>query len=390
MTRPPLADWESVFGLSEDPTPGDPEVLEQLASQYGTVSEDALSAHSVVSRVDSNELGEGESMEKLRSKLSDLPKQMGKLQTSYEMASGAILKYADRLRESQHQADRALDKGRDAKEKLDAAILVAASATAHVEGLDNAETPPPDDEEARGSARRAMADAKQAEAEASQSVESAEAELEAARLLAVDAQEIRTSDAALAKRELEEAEDEAVDAKAWWEKIGDWLNLAFSVVGAILGVVAMLVTGPIAALVIGGLSVLFGVGAVVLSIVKGAQTGEWDVFGIVTGIVGVVLGGFALAIGKGISAIGKVGLGQWFKNLFWFVPAAQAESYEFQMFNALGEVIQTIAHVPKPALSKLDTVISGLGLILSVGGFIYSIVDAFDKADGGKVHTAPA
>lgn len=389
MARPPLADWETVFGFSEDPTPGDPEVLEQLATHYRSVSEDAQSAHSVVSRLDSQELGEGESMEKLRTKLGELPSQVGKLHSSYETAAAAVLKYADRLRESQQQADRALGQGREAKQQLDAAILVAASASAHVQTLDNAEAPPPDDEEARSSARRALTDAQQSASEASRSVESAEAELEAARLLAVDAQELRSSDASLAKRELEEAEDEAVDAKSWWEKIGDWINLAFSVVGAILGVVAMIVTGPLG-LVIGGLSVLLGIGAVIMSIVKGKQTGEWDVFGIVTGIVGVVLGGFALAIGKGISAIGKVGLGQWFRNLFWFMPTAEAVSIEFDVLNGIGEVIETITHIPPQPVSKLDAVISGIGFVLSLGGFIYSIVDAFGKADGGKVHTAPA
>ncbi|MFG2895347.1 putative T7SS-secreted protein [Streptomyces sp. NPDC048248] len=389
MARPPQADWETVFGFSEDPTPGDPEILEQLASEYRSISHDAESAHSVVSRLDSDELGEGKSMEALRTQLSELPKQVGKLHSSYEAAADAVAKYATRLRESQDQADRALDKGRDAKQRLDSATEVASAASAHVKSLDNAEAPPPDDEAARSSARRALADAQQADNEAAQSVEAAEAELEAARLLAVDAQELRTSDAALAKRELQDAEDEAVTAKSWWEKIGDWINLAFSVVGAILGVVAMIVTGPLG-LVIGGLSVLLGVGAVVMSIVKGAQTGEWDVFGIVTGVVGVVLGGFALAIGKGISAIGKVGLGQWFRNLFWFMPTAEAASIEFDVLNGIGEVIETITHIPPQPLSKLDAVISGIGLILSVGGFIYSIVDAFGKADGGKVKTAPA
>ncbi|WP_306320172.1 MULTISPECIES: hypothetical protein [unclassified Streptomyces] len=388
-TRPPLTEWESVFGLSEDPTPGDPDVLEQLASEYGTVSSDAQSAHSVVARMDSNELGEGESMEKLRGKLSELPTQTGKLQTSYEMASDAILKYADRLRESQGQADQALNQGRAAKDKLDAAIVVAAAASAHVAGLDLAEPPPPHDEEARSHARRAMTDAKMAQDEATRDVESAESELEAARMLAVDAQEIRTSDAAIAKRELEEATDEAVAAKAWWEKIGDWLNLAFSVVSAILGVIALIVTGPVA-LVIGGLSVALGVGSVIMSVVKGAQTGEWDIIGIVTGTIGSILGGVGLALGKGVSAIGKVGLGQWFKNLFRYTPGAGAERIEFDILDALGRVTETATHFPKPILSKLDLFISGSGLFLGISGFIYSIVEAAGGAEGTKLHTKPA
>ncbi|MDQ8703440.1 hypothetical protein RCO28_13220 [Streptomyces sp. LHD-70] len=385
MARPPLADWESVFGFSEDPTPGDPEILEQLATQYRSVSEDALSARSVVSRLDSQELGEGESIEKLWTKLGDLPVQVGKLQSSYEVAAGAINRYADSLRETQQQADRALDQGRTAKEQLDAAILVAASASAHVDSLDSADVPPPDDEEARSSARRALTDAQQAKSDAQQSVESAESELEAARLLALDAQDLRTSDAALAKRELEEAEDEAVEGKNFWEKIGDLLNLVFSVVSAVLGVVAMVITGPIG-VVFGAGALIFGAGSVLLSIAKGFDTKEWDVIGIVTGIVGLGLGGFAMWAGKGLGALGKVPLGQWFKNLIWWAPAPGAAGIEFDILNGIGQVVQSITHVPKPAMDVLEALISGSGLILSVGGVIYSFLEYFDLADDAKVH----
>ena len=57
MARPPQADWESVFGFSADPTPGDPEILEKLASEYRSISNDAQSAHSVVARLDSAAAG---------------------------------------------------------------------------------------------------------------------------------------------------------------------------------------------------------------------------------------------------------------------------------------------------------------------------------------------
>ncbi len=385
MARPPLADWEEVFGFSQDPTPGDPEILGQLATQYRSVAEDALSAQSVVSRLDSGELGEGESMEKLWTKLGDLPVQVGKLQSSYEAAAHAIAKYADGLRETQQQADRALDQGREAKQALDAAILVASAASAHMDSLDNAQTPPPDDEEARSSARRALADAQQAKSEAARSVGTAEAELEAARLLAVDAQELRTSDAAVAKRELEEAEDEAVEGKNFWERIGDVLNLVFSIVSAVLGVVAMVITGPIGVVLAAG-ALLFGAGSVILSIAKGADTGEWDIFGIVAGIVGLGLGGFAVWAGKGLGALGKVPLGQWFKNLFRWAPAPGAAGIEFDVLNTLGEIIETVTHVPKPAMDALEALISGAGLILGVGGFIYSIIEFLGGADDAKVH----
>jgi hypothetical protein len=411
MARPPLSDWESVFGFSEDPTPGDPEILEQLASEYRSVADDALGAHSVVSRLDSDQLGEGKSMEKLRTKLSELPEQVSKLQSSYETAANAVAKYATNLRESQDQADRALERGREAKQRLDAAIEVASAASAHVQSLDTEGALPPDGQDARSSTRSAMADARQAESEAAQSVEAAEAELEAARLLAVDAQEMRTSDAGVAKRELEEAEGEAVEGKSFWDKIGDILNLVFSVVGAVLGVVAMFVTGPIGIGLAAG-ALLFGAVSLGFTIGKGADTGEWDVVGIVLGVLGLGVG--AVSAFKGFAGVGKLGnsaansaskvkanLGQFIKDRI----KGPQEEWAIEIMDTapqLGRIPTgggSISRIDTPPthvvsgggaveLSKLDAVLDSLGLIFGLGGFIYSPVEFADKADKAKVYTS--
>jgi VIT1/CCC1 family predicted Fe2+/Mn2+ transporter len=392
MARPPLADWESVFGFSEDPAPGDPEVLERLASEYRSIHHDAQDARSVVSRLDSEELGEGKSMEKLRTKLGELPGQVGKLESSYEAAADAIAKYAMRLRDSQDQADRALDKGREAKERLDTAIVVAAAAGAHVTSLDNEEAPPPDDEKARSSARTALADARQEASDAARDVEAAQAELEAARLLALDAQELRVSDAGVAKRELEEAESGAVKAKEWWEEIGDWIAFAVSILGAVVGVVALFFGGT--ALAIIGLGL--GAVSVLLSIVKGATTGEWDVIGIVLGVAGLAVGGLSwVKDWAGLGGLGKVGLGKWIRNLFkdWWPTYSHASTPWLELTPGGGP---TTIHVPPmvmsggpPELSKLGAWLDGLGFPLAIGGFIYTFLEKFGYADDAKVYTNP-
>ncbi|WP_030934426.1 putative T7SS-secreted protein [Streptomyces sp. NRRL S-646] len=390
MARPPQADWESVFGFSSDPTPGDPEILEKLASEYRSISNDAQSAHSVVARLDSDELGEGKSMEALRTQLKELPTQVGKLQSSYEAAADAVAKYALRLRDSQDQADRALERGREAKQRLDSAIAVASAASAHLKSLDNAQAPPPDDEAARSNARRALADAQQADQSAAQSVESAQADLEAARLLALDAQELRTSDAGVAKRELEEAEGEAVKGKSFWDKIGDILNQVFSIIGTVLGVIAMFVAGPIGvALAIG--AVIFGAASLGLTIAKGADTGHWDIVGIVLGVVGLAAGGIAVFAGKGIGALGKVGLGQWIKNLFkkWYPSEVFTAPpvIELDLIGGGASVIipPTVVVGGRPALSTLDGILNGLGLLTGIGGLIYGPIEFTGNAPGGSV-----
>ncbi|WP_425825872.1 hypothetical protein [Streptomyces fractus] len=390
MTRPPLADWETVFGFSEDPTPGDPETLEKLAAEYRSVSHDAQSAHSVVARLDSDELGEGRSMEKLRTQLGELPKQVGKLQSSYEAAADAIAQYAVRLKESQHQADRALDKGRDAKERLDSATDVAAAASAHVKHLDGAEPPPPDDQEARGSALRALADAREAEGEAARSVESAEADLEAARMLAVDARELRTSDAGVAKRALEDAEGEAVEGKSFWDRIGDLLNTIFSVIGTVLGVIAMFISGPVGiALAIG--SVVFGAASLGMTIGKGFDTGKWDIPSLVLGAVGLAAGGFSVLSGfKGVGGVAKVGLGDWIKNLFTWKPTQvfiNAPQIELDFLAGAARVVGTATRpaAPAPALSVLEGILDGLGLTTGIAGLIYGPLGLAGKVPGGTV-----
>lgn len=297
MARPALSDWEHVFDFSEDPTPGSPEILDLLASEYRSVAREADDAYSVVSRLDSNDLGEGKAMEELRKKLAELPDQVRRLQTSYEAAADAVSKYAGKLRDGQDQADRAMEQGREAKDRLMAATVVASAASSHVKRLDDQDAPPPDDKDGRSKARSAMADAKQAESEAAGSVDSAQRDLDAARMLANDAHEIRTSDAGMAKRELEDAESESVDGLSFWDKIGDILNTVFSMLGAVIGIIAMFVAGPVG-LLLAAVSIGFGAAALGLTIQKGRDTGNWDVMGIVLG---------ALGLGAGVGAFAKAG-----------------------------------------------------------------------------------
>ncbi|MFI5664197.1 putative T7SS-secreted protein [Streptomyces sp. NPDC051684] len=391
MTRPPLAEWESVFGFSQDPTPGDPEILENLAAEYRSISHDAHSAHSVVSRLDSDELGEGESMEKLRTQLGELPKQVGKLHSSYEAAAAAVATYAGQLKETQDQADRALEKGREAKDRLDSATDVASAASAHVKRLDSAEQPPPDDQQARSSARTALADAREAESEAQRSVESAESDLEAARMLAVDAEELRTSDAGVAKRALEDAEGEAVEGKNFWDRIGDLLNSIFSVIGTVLGVIAMFISGPIGiALAIG--SVVFGAASLGLTIGKGFDTGKWDIPSLVMGTVGLAAGGFSILKGYvGVGSLGKasVGIGDWVKNFFTWKPTqvfVTAPQLELDVLAGAARVVNTATRpaAPAPALSVMEGILDGLGLATGIGGLIWGL-GLSGKVDGGIV-----
>ncbi|MFB6992295.1 hypothetical protein ACFC0C_36625 [Streptomyces sp. NPDC056178] len=295
MARPAVSDWETVFGFSDDPTPGDGEMLAKLAGQYRSVADDADQALPIVSGLKNSQLGEGKAMDKLRNKLGDLANQVEKLHSSYDKAARALDTYSEQLGDHQRKADNALIEGRDAKERLQRATDAAAAAGSVISGLDAAEPPPPDDEAARRSARLAMEDARNDQSAAQGDADSAQRDLDAARMLAEDARELREMDASTAARALDEATSEAVPGKSLWEKIKDIFKKVLGFISAALGIIAMLIPG------LQGLGLILTIASLVtaaipfiMNIVDSIQSGEWDVLDMVLSGLGLVLGGIGL------------------------------------------------------------------------------------------------
>ncbi|MFD9207428.1 DUF6531 domain-containing protein [Streptomyces sioyaensis] len=303
MARPAVSEWESVFGFEDDPTPGDPEVLGQLARSYRSVADNAGDALPLVSGLENKQVGEGKTMDKLRDKLGDLANQVRKLHSSYDQAAGALDTYVHSLRDQQRNADNALEKGREAKERLASATEAVRAAGADIGRLD-AVTHPPDDIDARASTRRALDEAHSKQSTAQGHADDAQADLDAARMLAEDARQVREEDAATAAQKLDDARSESVDGYSLWDKIKKALSTAFGIISAVLGVLSMLVPG------LQGLGIALMVGSIVAGAVSlginlsvMAETGEWNVLEIVLGVVGLVGGGAAAL--KGLGGIGS-------------------------------------------------------------------------------------
>ncbi|MFJ6747770.1 DUF6531 domain-containing protein [Streptomyces sp. NPDC091266] len=303
MARPAVSDWEDVFGFSDDPTPGDADMLGDLARQYRSVADNAGDALPLVSGLENNQTGEGKTMDKLRDKLGDLANQVQKLHSSYDQAAGALDTYVHSLRDQQRNADNALEKGREAKDRLESATDVVKAAGADISHLDG-QKHPPDDKEARASTRRALDEAHSKQAGAQAHADDAQADLDAARMLAEDARQVREEDASVAAQKLDDARSESVDGYSLWDKIKKAFSKALAIISAVLGVLAMLIPG------LQGLGIALTIGAVVagaaslginMSIM--AETGDWDIAEVVLGIVGLVAGGGALL--KGIKGIGS-------------------------------------------------------------------------------------
>ncbi|MFI5659278.1 DUF6531 domain-containing protein [Streptomyces sp. NPDC051684] len=302
MARPAVSDWEDVFGFSDDPTPGDADMLGDLACQYRSVADNAGDALPLVSGLEDNQVGEGKTMDKLREKLGDLAEQVRKLHSSYDQAASALDVYVHSLRDQQRNADNALEKGREAKQRLDSATDVVSALTADISHLDG-QKHPPDDKEARASTRRALDEAHSKQSSAQTQADDAQADLDAARLLAEDARQVREDDASVAAQKLDDARDESVAGYSLWDKIKKAFSQALGIISAVLGVLAMLVPG------LQGVGIALTIGAVVagaaslginMSIM--AETGDWNIGEIVLGVIGIVGGGAAAL--KGLGGIG--------------------------------------------------------------------------------------
>jgi hypothetical protein len=252
MARP--ADWW-VLDLDRDPVPGEPYSVRSLARSWARLADDAEWAETRVRQL----LGDGavgawigEAGDAFRSRTGDLPEQLGQCKDSYRLASEALDWWADRLDVHQDDADAALVKGRMARADLEAAQARADAAAAAVRSADFDPALLPSPEQVRD-ARARLSSAQTASSSADAAVASAQARLDAARQLALDAASLRDGDAHRAAARIHEASDAGIPERSRWEKLKDWAGEAWDVVVtiakvvvAVLGIVALIIGGPLA------------------------------------------------------------------------------------------------------------------------------------------------
>lgn len=105
--------WAVVGG---DPTPGDPDGINQKADVYRRIAENASSCHDSILRLATATAGtwEGDAADKCRAQLDSqakLPADLVKLEASYTLASDALRRYSSRLRDLQGEAALEVRKG---------------------------------------------------------------------------------------------------------------------------------------------------------------------------------------------------------------------------------------------------------------------------------------
>ena len=266
-------DWW-VLDLVDDPTPGDPVVVRQLARRVQLVADDAARAEQAVRGLSGDDAVTswlGLAGEVFKGALDDFPGQLRKLADSYGQCASALSRFGTELDTAQDKADRALVAGREAaaelaslQTQLSAARTSSDSAGRAVDALDrplSAGAEPPDADQVRSATRTAQTAALRV-GSLTTAAGGASDRLEAAKRMARDAEQLRQDAGDRAKDRLYDASDAGIEPNSWWEdftsgaaKVWDVTISVAKVVVAVLGIVVLIVGGPLAWVVV-GLSVL--------------------------------------------------------------------------------------------------------------------------------------
>ncbi|WP_419995967.1 RHS repeat-associated core domain-containing protein [Streptomyces boninensis] len=256
-----------MLDLDKDPVPGDPERVKKLARELHDFAEDVGTALRQIKNMASEDAVQkwsGKSAKKFKEQFDGVPGNLKKLRTSYDLAGDAIAAYWPKLERAQTLSNKALAKGREARQdltaaqgRLDTAQDWVKTATAKTEKYDTAKgADKPDEAQVRAATRKAH-DATTARNNAQGAVDTAQNALDAAKAMAQEAKEIREEAARICKDKLEDASDAGIQNRSWWEEGLDFVSdnwdaivTVCKVIVAVVGIIAMIVGGPILAAIV--------------------------------------------------------------------------------------------------------------------------------------------
>ncbi|WP_062214456.1 polymorphic toxin type 28 domain-containing protein [Streptomyces sp. NBRC 109706] len=328
-------DWSPV-DMDRDPTPGDPDEVRELADDLQEFADDVGEALGKIRGLASERAvldWAGLSADAFRTEFDGVPDNLTKLEESYSLCAQALHTYWPKLQTAQGMADRALDRAVSAQADLNSAQSALGDATDWVgrageeaerlqrEG-EREDVEPPDEADVRSAARDQQA-AEAAAGAARSRVNDAEERLSAARQLALDAQEMREEAARECARDVDAASDAGIQNRRWWEKAIKWVTDNWDtlveickVIVAVLGIVVMIIGGPLAWVVLAAALVVLT--DTLIKYARG-EAGLLDVafaaLDCIPGMKGLTtLGGLARGLRGGLSAA-RTGLRAYAGNL---------------------------------------------------------------------------
>ncbi|MFJ8788128.1 putative T7SS-secreted protein [Streptomyces sp. NPDC102462] len=260
MARP--TDWYHL-DLHDDPTPGDPHEVTLQGRRYKTFVEDVSTVLKGLRSASKDSVlqdAAGKAMDEFKDRIGRLPGQLQKLYDSYDMVADALLTYAGKLEHAQTTADHALANARTLRGDLSRARSRLAGATAAANRAKSAQdklrnpagdAPPPDAEQVRKAARDARHANETREATQGQ-VDILNAQLAELKTKAEGAGKDQDEAAEELVKEIHAASDAGIHNKKWYEKAGDWIGDAWTVIVvaakifvAVAGIVLLFVGGPL-------------------------------------------------------------------------------------------------------------------------------------------------
>mgnify|MGYP001360784855 CR=1 FL=1 len=310
-----------VLDLDRDPTPGDPTRVRALARRLHAFAEDVGSALRQIRGLGGdNAVREwtGKAADEYRSFFDGVPDKLAKLKRSYLLCGDALAAYGPRLEQAQGDADRAWERGRQARADLARArtqlsnaedwVRRAAEQAERYQREPTGDAPPPPEAAVRAATRNHR-EALRAQEAAQSAVNDAQARLDAAKRLAEAARQLREEAADAAKRKIDEASDAGMRKKKWYERVVDfvadhWDDIVAvcKVVVAVLGVVVMIIGGPLAWVVL--VAALVVLADTLLRYLRG-KASLWDV---AFAALDCVPGFKGLTTVAGVAALAKGGL----------------------------------------------------------------------------------
>ncbi|MCF2435978.1 hypothetical protein LV779_22475 [Streptomyces thinghirensis] len=320
-------DWH-VLDLDKDPTPGDPQRVRTLAKTLHDFADDVSDALRLVKGMaGEGTLAEwaGKSATVFKEEFSGVPKNLTKLEKSYGMCGDALADFWPKLERAQALADKAPIKAREARDDLSSAQSKLSSADSWVtrasKEADKYKDDPtgsksdadkPDEGKVRA-LRGTSSMPRRRRPTRSRLWTPAQSALDAAKKMAADARKMRDDAARDAKNKIDEASDAGIQNRSWWEDIGDWFTdnwdnivAVCKVVVAVVGIVAMIIGGPI----LGAIVLVAGLVVLADSLYKYSkgQASLWDVglaaLDCIPGMKGLTtLGGLAKGLKGGMAAM---------------------------------------------------------------------------------------
>jgi hypothetical protein len=286
-TRP--ARWD-LLGHESDPITSRPDEIEELAKYYRDMAADIERAAGQLRPVGDGDLttGEGESVDKIRSRSRDVSKSLTQMHGRYQTAGDAIQRFRDAVGSERDRAG-----GSTVMATSWAAVQQATEIDGELGGLQRTADPVQD---AHAAGHEPTPEQEDDSRRRTQRIDDLQGRMAAARNLLAQAQSDLAQAGQIAAAAMKGSWKDGLHDSGWYKFLHALIKI-FTVIGMILGVLAFFIPGLGLAAIVGAISAGFALVAAALKF----TTGEGSIFELVMSLVGIA----SLGFGSKVTALTK-------------------------------------------------------------------------------------